>query len=465
LSLGLCAVCGHELHPGSRCPVKSFSTFTCGCPGECAHGNSPAGCSYCEKLYRAKKKPPMGVQGMKAGIIPEDSIFVDWLKLLSLAETPVSYQVLTGLAAFGASLRRNVHVNQVNWKIFPNISILLVGPSGIGKDTAINEAEKFLKADVEIYKSSPTGKRDKFVFHPGLPKVYGRTIEAMFEQMLNLGDPACCYIPAPEITSFLGQKDYQSGIINELTDILSTKDSHDVTTKADLKSGNATRSIPHPTVCLFAGSTEEWLHKSMPDGSLEGGWWPRFVIACEEYGSKMVPLLGSLPKSEILEAKAAKLRFYERAHAIIAKYIGKNIEIDILNEAKDFYNNWYRNRHSYFSKTVRPYAERSRDQVIRLAMLMALSRGHGYIELLDMEFGAAMMAYVAARIDNAVKPPGRLSQIAKQAGVLMPCSHADIMAGLSRSTDPKLINDALAMMVERKEVLKDGEMYSKVEKV
>jgi hypothetical protein len=379
--------------------------------------------------------------GLNPSIIPADSALRDWITALSIAETPVSYQVLTGLACIGAALKRSCYIYSGNWNVYPTVSILLVGPSGIGKDTAINEAEKVLKLI-------------------GHPRVYGTTSEALTDQMLGLGDPAACYIPAPEISALCGSKDYQTGIIQVLTDVLSQKETHDCSTKS-----NKNQIITRPTVTMMAGSTEEWLHKSMPEGSLEGGWWPRFLISCEEYGSRFVALPGYRPKEDLQEAFLAKNRFYSFMLELVAEYSStrRSREIVILEDARYFYENWYQNRHSYFSKTVRPYAERSRDSLLRLSLLMAISRGRSYVELSDMWFARDLLAFIAARIDNAVQPPNLIAQIGKQILLLVPCDHKAIAKALSRRFDPGLVKRAQDSLLEQGLLSLDKEtkVYSK----
>jgi hypothetical protein len=296
--------------------------------------------------------------------------------------------------------------------VYPNLSVLLVGPSGIGKDVAIRKAQNIVSA---LDDSLDIG---------------GKTMEAIQSQLLEVGDPACAFVAAPEITAFLGGKDYQKSMAQELTDLLSTGDKVNVSLKS---TPGVKRIIKHPTVTVQAGSTEEWLHKAMPDGSLEGGLFPRFVIVCEEYGNKNIPLVKySLSTEDRKAAKEGEEKFLAGLHEILARYGSKAVEIVPLADAIEYYERWYINRFKQFSPTVRPYANRSRDQVLRLAMLMAVSRGHNYMEEIDMRFAAAMMGYVARSIDKAASPPSMEAQIAKAIVVLLPARLTSIILALGR---------------------------------
>ena len=196
-------------------------------------------------------------------IIPEDSLLHSWLDKWSHSEVFISWQILTGLAIIGVILRRNVcSLEGSVGRIWPNTSVLLVGPSGSGKDTIINPSCNLLDALQAQY-------------------VVGRTLEAVKESLTQMGDPAIGYINASELADFLGCKDYQAGLVQTLTDILSgNKEEIDVSLKSDIVKG-ISRKIYNPTLTMFAGSTAEWLQNMMPDGTMDGGFLPRFVIAAE----------------------------------------------------------------------------------------------------------------------------------------------------------------------------------------
>jgi energy-coupling factor transporter ATP-binding protein EcfA2 len=326
-----------------------------------------------------------------------------------------------------------VWVDQVNWKIFPNLSTLLVGPSGVGKDTAIDAAERIIQQ---------VG---------GVTIMGGRTIETIYDQLLKLGDPACAYIPAPELTAFLGSKDYQQSMMQELTDLLSTKESKDVSSKSAGK-----QVIKRPTLTMQTGSTEEWLHKAMPDGSLEGGWTPRFLIIAEQYGSRSIPLIKLLPKSEVQQALTAHDTFITFMKDLVGRKRRYPREVTITNEAAETYENWYRNRFRLFSRVVQPYANRSRDQVLRVAMLCALTRNHDYIERPDMDFAVALMQYVAERIDGVMKPPTMDARLGREIVKVLPASATAIIAQFGHAYQRRDLISSLQYLVASGQVNYDN---------
>jgi hypothetical protein len=323
---------------------------------------------------------------MRYNDLPEDSCLRYWLDSLSITEIPLDYQIATGLSIIGALLKRSVYVDQVRWRVYPNLSVLLIGPSGVGKDSAINPAAKFIH---EI--------------NPNLT-LKGDTIEYVKDELVKLDDPAAAYIPANELTAFLGGKDYQKGIAASLTDLLSTGDQILLGTKKD-----GTRVIRRPTITMHAGSTADWL-ENLPEDGLAGGFLPRFLIIYADFPERHVAWVKYDNLSpEKIKAEKGLVEFEKSVRYIIKTWGGvqlqkKEHEIVPTTGAEEFYRNWYHNRFKYFCKPVHAYANRSRDIVHKIAIIMALSRGHCYTEEADYAFAAKLMVSVGGNLEKVIVP-------------------------------------------------------------
>ena len=379
---------------------------------------------------------------MKLSILPEDTCLRLWTKILSCTEIPVSYQIAGGISLLGALLRRQVWLDQQTWKVYPTQSVLFVGPSGVGKDTIINRVTR----EVEHYKT--------------ISVLGGNTQEGIKERLYRIGNPAAAFIPAGELSSFFGQRDYQSGMIQSFTDILSMGDKIDITNKGDLGYDGKPKFVLNPTVTLQGGSTEEWLHEAMPKGTMEGGFLGRFLIVAENFGQKMI----ALPKSELTRAdlmglEEAKKTWDGKIQAILARYKTPT-EMIPLEEARDYYTNWYHNRFKYFSKAVMPYANRSRDMVLRLAMLMAISRQHwNWIDEGDMKFGGDMLQEVGRYIDKILLPPTSEAQAQRAILQILPASSAELWKKLSVKFPLKILQNAEQVLSASGTIYRDKGMW------
>ncbi len=312
--------------------------------------------------------------------LPQGSILHHWLDARSIYETPVSYDLITGLAAVGAQLKRGVWFDQKNHHIYPTFSVLLIGASGTGKDTAINAAIKQI-----------------IQHHKRVKVVEGKTIEAIQAQ-LALIDPACAVIPAKEFADFFGGADYKQGMLAGITDLLSGNDAVDISLK-----GKPGQTIRFPTITMFGGSTVQWLHTGMPKDAMDGGFYPRFVIICEDAPKRKVAVVKALPPEELMIADTGLKLFHTGVQGVIDAY-GAYGEIAFLRSAERLYQEWYDVREKDFSLPAERYAFRCRDNCLRIAMISAMCQAERFITVADVEFAITCMKHVAARIDRLFAP-------------------------------------------------------------
>lgn len=373
--------------------------------------------------------------------ISKDSILHDWTESLILTEIPYSYQVLAGMSMVGSMLGRRVWFDDIDWKTYCNLSVLLVGPSGIGKDTIINICINVID-------------------QVGIPAIVGgRTIEVIYDQLLALGDPAVAFVPAGELVNFLGNKDYQSGKAQELTDLLSTNAYMDVRTKS-----KPDAIIKNPTISMIAGSTPKWLHVGMPEGAIEGGFLPRFVIISEKYGQQHRPWPKFINnnKDEANYVKNKRKEFVTRLRTIL-KELPTTVEMFPLGNARENFYRWYIDRFEKFSPLVIEYANRARGQATKLAMISAVCRGRDRIDEQDVKLALDIMSYVGERIDSAAVPPTRERECANALRAELPAYMNYLMKQLSKKFELRTIKAALELLQAGKEIeiLTDGKVVEK----
>ena len=389
-------------------------------------------------------------------IIPNDSILHTWMDQWSNTEVFLSWQILTGLAAIGVMLQRNVcfDLGQAA-QLWPNTSVLLVGPSGSGKDTIINPTCQLIEGC-------------------GGHQVMGRTLEAVKESLTQMGDPAVGFINASELADFLGCKDYQAGIVQALTDILSSnKNKIDVSLKGDITKGFS-RAIHNPSLTMFAGSTAEWLQTMMPDGTMDGGFLPRFVIAAEwskkDEGIRPISHPGRYDsqnhKERVLGGQAKFWEFLtdlaQRTLLPVGTSARRMSETTGLDNAEAWYENWYNNRLKKFTPLLQAYASRSGGLMQRLGMLMAVSRGHiNFIEEVDYYFADAVIQHAAERLERAVIPQSPEVKVSWEILTLLPAPNAQILRHLAPKWGTMWVKRGLTYLLETEQVThKEGKFIA-----
>ena len=377
---------------------------------------------------------------MNSAILPKDSIFHEWVQSLSITEIPVSYQIFGGFAMLGGLLQRRVYFDQEKFKIYPNLSVLFVGPSGIGKDTIINQVIRTIRATL--------GE----TVAPHI--IEGKTIELAFNRLAELTPPAWAFLLAPEITSFLGGRDYQKSMVQDITNLLSNND------VLDTSIGSKQRVIYEPTITMLAGSTVDWLHKAMPDGSMEGGFIPRFVLVYEEYNPRHVALIKhDLTKQELQASKAHHDKFMVGLFDVLGEIDKQTKPLDMVPDggSKDLYREWYTSRFERYSPNIREYANRCRDQVLRFAMLVALSCGRRYISGEDMHTAVQLTDYVASRVELAIRPVTKEERIADAIRRTLPAPTVSICERLGKSFTRDDIMRTLLLMQKTGELARPHE--------
>lgn len=375
--------------------------------------------------------------------IPQRSWLRGWVDSLSITEIPNGFQVAMGLSLVGFLLGRNLWFNQAGWKVYPNLSLLLVGPSGCGKDTVINHATRMCHRTFG----------DEFLMER---VIQGKTMELLNARLAALGDPAVAVVKAPELTALLGGKDYQKSMVQEITDLLSTNDVLDASVKSEK------RVIYKPTISLWGGSTSEWLQKAMPEGSMVGGFFPRILIVVEGFSQKFCPMPYYDMSRKDAVAHGELMAEVSRGLWDIKARFHREVMVHPSPEAQDMYHNWYVNRFEMFSPRTREYANRSRDMILKIAMICAASCARTVILDEDMEFAFVLMDRVAETLDEVVKVQSMDDKIMEEVWGVLPATTVEIIDKMGRGYNKAMILNLLTMYRGLKKLnLRDG-MWSKV---
>lgn len=208
----------------------------------------------------------------------------------------------SAISIIAAALENKVYVRAGKGLTFPNMYVILVGDSGVGKTLSSSKAIQIAKG-VPSISFLPT-----VVTGPSL-------VEALFQvghdKKILLGNntyPSCAgYLYASEAKGFLQKKYNEDNIISLITDLWDNPPSW---SKHTLSRGSV--ELSYPNINILAGTTASWLRSSVTKSDLEGG----FAARCLFINSKAEPKPDLLTSEEDHSAGSYPAEFVERVKLI-----------------------------------------------------------------------------------------------------------------------------------------------------
>ena len=189
-------------------------------------------------------------------------------------EPPHIFNRWSGLLALSAVTQRRVWLEEANNKIYPNLFVVLVAPSGVGKGQSMREVLPFVEAGLGTS-------------HISSAKITAAQFAKKFGQSQKIDAALGVYSPyliwAEEFPSFLGSDAYKSGMIADLTILYDNPETWVKETK-----GQGIDELVKPYLCLLAGTTTQGIFDVLPPGAVTQGFTARLMFIHATYNSKRV---------------------------------------------------------------------------------------------------------------------------------------------------------------------------------
>ena len=283
----------------------------------------------------------------------------DILSEVMHVETPRSWlwwSVVTAVSAVSSQYYCRSLKGTVLWK--PNLYVMLLGESGLGKGFGVNLA-KLLVQKAEVTRV-----------------IAGRSsIQAIVSELAKAKTNANGKPPIMDSRGFVVNGELSSAIIADvdalsiLTDLY---DGHYNPEWDNLLKVSGKEKLKQPYITTLFGSSPDHFYDSIPSANIGGGYVARNLIVYEEKRFQNVDLF------EDDDADAIDDRINGFVVPEYAKYLERIAEGKgriILNQAaKDLYNNWRRKWRETQIKEKTGFLNRVPDHVIKTAMCLCLSR-------------------------------------------------------------------------------------------
>lgn len=311
----------------------------------------------------------------------EEGVIQRYVHLTREFEAPASYHVFSLLAAVAAATNRRVVIDRRGYRLWPNLYVLLHGPSGLGKGIASGHAIDLIRAHLgdalRLYPEDLTGE--------GLFKLMAKQTE--------VGEPCVGLVYSDEFSELLGGQTYKEDFAKRLTRLYACPDD---TGTGRSKYDTGELWVKNVFLNIIGCSQEDWL-RELPVHAIKGGLFARILVVPEtrvrhrkyepqidmrlanEIGAEIVERLEGLPEHGIVgQTEAARALGMEWYGHVDEHRMGKH-------------------------PLVLPWMERRLDHAIKLGYLNSLLEGDQGPVTIDedgLRWGIEMVEMLTPKIER-----------------------------------------------------------------
>ena len=358
-------------------------------------------------------------------------------------EAPQSYLFWSAISVLGGILKNNVSFKDGLYTLYPNQYIILTGPPGIGKGTAINFAWKLIKTQnstlANVLTDKITGPKILHLISDGWATspviVNGQAILATKEHS--------CTIIASELQSMLSSSDDMLSTFCQLWD----QYDYEYRTK---NQGSAI--IKDMCISLIGGTVPDYIRGMERDvnAAIAGGFTARCIFILEEKKSKELPYaptIAEIPTSAAL---------YDCLKSDL-EYISKTVkgEYKLTTTAKLMFAKFYPETSPGPTDTdaMLNFKARMRTHIYKMAMILAAARKDALIiDEIDIKDAIHLVRTVKRNLDKVFRgigasqlaePTARVQTIIEKMGM---CTRTELIKSTHRHMDPTTLDRVLYIL-------------------
>lgn len=294
-----------------------------------------------------------------AADVPRERSSADWLlsylELTEINEAPEAFHLWTGVGCLSAALRRRVWLPEGLGAIYPNLYIVLVGPPGTKKSSALEIGIDILKA---------AGQPLPMLAEVGTPQAIINSLEPLPSGPKDRKE-GHGLIYASELSEFLGPNAARSGIFPFLTELYDCK-------------GSVTRGkqeVHNAYIVMLTASTPDLLQRIIPLNAVKDG-----------FGSRLIIVPGSpercIPQPEITEEHVQIRKELIQDLRLVSMIEGK---FSMDKAALDWFKEWYiEDRHvALASDLMTGWASTKGTTLKKLGMILSVNTRNNLVVTKD----------------------------------------------------------------------------------
>ncbi len=340
-----------------------------------------------------------------------NSFVQDYLEYAKETESPEIFHMWSGLSAISACLGQHVYTDFGLGPIHPNMYVVLVGPPGVRKSTAINWAKKRLKAAVnlEFAPTDTAGQRQGLMsaFLKENPKEDSKVDESIVKafsdiNLFNQEETFLDMIGEVEDTRIrVEDKETLYGMFNEFDSMIGQKQREMLTFLINLwdmeryvyRLAKTSTVLEQPMFSFLAATTPSSISESLPPGSGSSGFLSRLIFVFSEATKKKIAD-PQPPEQELCD-------LIEEHFSSIARNCRGCIKR--TDKAKALLEEIYlESKSSIEDPRFIYYVQRRYTHLIKLCLLLAVARKSSVITPLDVEEGLILLEATEKEMHKAL---------------------------------------------------------------
>lgn len=322
-------------------------------------------------------------------------VLQDWLttylEYTRNSEPPKSYHLWTGISVVAAALQRKVYIPWNMGQLYPNLFVVLVGPSGrCRKGTAMRFGQ-------DLVRQVPTIKlvAQRITLEQMIRDIKESVTEFM-DPTTNLIVLHCSMtVMSSELTVFLGSGN--TDFLATLTDMFDSEDEWEYRSKHQGKD-----KIRGLCLNFLGGTAPDWITTMIPKAALGGGFTSRIIFIVER--DKRITLPDPTPTKRMLELRPKLIADLEKISILAGQFHIEDI-------AQEFYEHWYETQDKsppIVSERFAGYNSRRGTHARKLAMVLSASRSDELvIRLEDLERAIRILEAAEETMESAFVGLGR----------------------------------------------------------
>lgn len=288
-----------------------------------------------------------------------NGFFDAYKSLCGKTPIPERFNRWAALSLIAAVLENRVWIQHYRQPLMPNLYVLLVGPSGSGKGTAIDGVLTLWQT---LYSGSGRLLRGGLTKQRLLDILGGRAtgMAGGQAQVRTVPPNPHPWIVSPELYNALGSGGpVAEAFIANLTDL------YTYSPVAIVEGTRQWGSVTIPECCInwLAGSTSQWLRRSLSPDAILSGFFGRVVAVEGTYTEGQAESQYPGNMTQLAQQCAQHL---QRISILSG-------ECQITDEAQDVCEQWLHSREVPDDEFLRPAYQRDKDLLMKLAMILSVA--------------------------------------------------------------------------------------------